>query len=424
MKKPILRAFIAISRIDEENRIVEGYAAVNEAVPGDKYKLTRAALEKATPDYETWGAVRAMHQPIAAGTCSDPDKPDLGVTWDEKGAFIRAYIADDDAWNKVLTKVYKGFSVGVRCDKIERGNEVTACTWVETSLVDRPADPDAKIMAFRCDSDEPEEPDTPRIDAHIAEMAERGAFADMAQNEKYRLRCAAFDWLYSCLIWPYPQPADQENYSAECIAEFKVFWYARGLNEYDDQFDRSDAVDLFRAVTSKDAPKRENLEGKTKKKKKSDDDNPDAEPDGDADDAPNALSKETEKKRIEQIERLETEKATLQTERDEALKRAEDAQKNLTIERDNANALQVRVNELEGMKRATKPVKFTDAPQGAVRVLGTGDPDADEAKALQEEFGAIMARAGTYTDAEQQEKAARVTEIKRILKSKYGIEVG
>ena len=84
----------------------------------------------------------------------------------------------------------------------------------------------------------------------------------------------------------------------------------------------------------------------------------------------------------------------------------------------------MRVNELEGMKRATKPVKFTDAPQGAVRVLGTGDPDADEAKALQEEFGAIMARAGTYTDAEQQEKSARVSEIKRILRSKHGIEVG
>ena len=375
MKRPILRAFVAISRIDEENRIVEGYAAVNEAVPGDKYKLTRAALEKATPDYETWGAVRAMHQPIAAGTCSDPDKPDLGVTWDEKGAFIRAYIADDDAWNKVLTKVYKGFSVGVRCDKIERGNEVTACTWVETSLVDRPADPDAKIMAFRCDIDEESETDE-RIESLKRLFEETGI-----------------------------DPADADEPTAE-------------------EIERAAIALLERTLESDDIPKRQNLEGKTKKKKKSDDDNPDAEPDGDADDAPNALSKETEKKRIEQIERLETEKATLQTERDEALKRAEDAQKNLTIERDNANALQVRVNELEGMKRATKPVKFTDAPQGAVRVFGTGDPDADEAKALQEEFGAIMARAGTYTDAEQQEKSARVSEIKRILRSKHGIEVG
>jgi hypothetical protein len=389
MKRPILRAFIAITRVDEDNRVVEGYAAVNEAVAGDKYKLTRSALQSATPDYTTWGAVREMHQPSAVGTCNDNGQTEgLGVEWDDKGAFLRCKIVDEAAWEKVKQGVYKGFSVGVRCDKVERGNEVTACTWVETSLVDRPADPDAKIMAFRFDEAD-QEPETTRIDAHVAEMDQRGAFADCAKAcEKNRLRYAAFDWLNGCLMWPFDEPADPEAYARECIAEFEIYWLSRGLHLYGDDAERTETADLFRTLTAKQT------------KCGNDDEEPEDE----------------DAKRLARMLEVEAENKDLSA-------RLETAEADLNKERENRNALQVRVSELEAQPRATRPpVKFTGQP--VERTFGAEAETAKEAEKLQTELKGIMARAEAreIPENEQVETMKRVSEIKRKLKAEHGIE--
>ena len=136
--------FAPIRRVDDAERTVEGYAFVREVVEGEGgLRLTRAAMERATPDYMQWGALREMHQPLAAGTTTE-------IQWDEQGAYIRTRIVDDAAWKKVVERVYKGFSVGVQ-GLVLRGNQVTACRWIEISLVDRPKDPGAVITAFRAD---------------------------------------------------------------------------------------------------------------------------------------------------------------------------------------------------------------------------------------------------------------------------------
>jgi len=117
---------------------------VNEVVDGEGgIRLLRSTMEAATPDYMRWGAVREMHQPSAVGTA-------LGVDWDERGAFFRCKVVDDAAWAKVQAGVYKGFSVGV-LPRVMRGNQVTQATWAETSLVDRPKDPDAAFSVFRAE---------------------------------------------------------------------------------------------------------------------------------------------------------------------------------------------------------------------------------------------------------------------------------
>jgi len=137
--------YAPITRRDDEQRIVEGYAFVNEVVPGEQGKrLTRAAMEKATAEYMEWATLRSMHQPVAAGVVLD-------ISWDQKGAFMRAKVVDDQEWQKVVNGVYKGFSVGVR-PRIMRGNNVTDCEWAETSLVDRPKDIGSRFTAFRADS--------------------------------------------------------------------------------------------------------------------------------------------------------------------------------------------------------------------------------------------------------------------------------
>lgn len=138
-----------IERRDDGVMIVPGYAFVNEVVRGEgEIRLKRAAMEAATPEYMKFGAVREMHQPIAAGTA-------ILARWDDTGAYLEAEIVDAAAKEKVERKVYKGFSVSVR-PTLMRGKEVEACEWIETSLVDRPKDPDA-LFLHRADDFDPEQ---------------------------------------------------------------------------------------------------------------------------------------------------------------------------------------------------------------------------------------------------------------------------
>ncbi len=141
-------------------RVVEGYAFVNEWV-GDGVNLKRSAMMAASDDYMQWGAVREMHQPSAVGTAigtamvrneeGEEAGVVLGVTWDDKGAFLRVKVVDPAAIIKLDEGVYRGFSVGVRAT-IMRGNDIEACSWIENSLVDRPADKDAPFTAIRVDT--------------------------------------------------------------------------------------------------------------------------------------------------------------------------------------------------------------------------------------------------------------------------------
>lgn len=154
--------FAPISRVNDEERIVEGHAFVNEVVEGEGgIRLLRTTMEAATPDYMRWGAVREMHQPSAVGTA-------LGVEWDATGAYFRAKVVDDAAWAKVKAGVYKGFSVGV-LPRVMRGNQVTAACWAETSLVDRPKDPDAAFSVFRAEGVTAEET-APDAEVEVEEL--------------------------------------------------------------------------------------------------------------------------------------------------------------------------------------------------------------------------------------------------------------
>lgn len=141
MMKPV-RVYAPIVRIDKAERIVEGYCYVN-AVVGDGIDLTRKSMIKASEDYMKWGAVRAMHGPVAAGTAE-------AVTWDDKGCFLRAKITDDAEWAKCENGTYKGFSVGVN-PVVMRGNKTETVQWIENSLVDRPFDEDASFVIARAD---------------------------------------------------------------------------------------------------------------------------------------------------------------------------------------------------------------------------------------------------------------------------------
>lgn len=129
-------------RAEDDALIVEGYAFCNEVVGGEGgIRLKRSAMEAATADYmrNGGGVVREMHQPIAAGIAHE-------AIWDARGCRLRAEIVDPVAKLKVERKVYRGFSVGVNPKVMTPAKEIEVAEWPETSLVDRPKDPDALLI--------------------------------------------------------------------------------------------------------------------------------------------------------------------------------------------------------------------------------------------------------------------------------------
>ncbi|MBK9711557.1 MAG: HK97 family phage prohead protease [Kouleothrix sp.] len=162
------RGWVAITKRDDEQRIVEGVAAAETPdTQGGMYDgqiyagdiVAMSAIADALPDYLKWANLREMHQPSAVGTV-------LAAEIVDGALHIVAKIVDDDAWNKVKQGVYKGFSIGGKCLAaaiVKSGavafRKITRLILSEISLVDRPANPEACIALWKgYDMDSAKEP--------------------------------------------------------------------------------------------------------------------------------------------------------------------------------------------------------------------------------------------------------------------------
>jgi hypothetical protein len=128
--------FLPISKIDKEKRTVSGYAST-PALDFDGEIIAIDAIKKALPGYWEYRNVREMHSNSAVGVGKE-------ANIDAKGLFLTAKIVDEAAWQKCLEGVYKGFSIGGR-KLAKTGNTITEIEWIETSIVDRPANPECKF---------------------------------------------------------------------------------------------------------------------------------------------------------------------------------------------------------------------------------------------------------------------------------------
>ncbi len=141
---------------DDGTLKVWGYAS-SGSKDSDGETITAAAMKAALPDYMKFGAVREMHQPMAAGTAIEAHvEEDTGKTW------FGAHVVDPIAVKKVETGVYKGFSIGGKVTERDKLNKSTilGLNLIEVSLVDRPANPEAVFTlckAERTQEDEVEE---------------------------------------------------------------------------------------------------------------------------------------------------------------------------------------------------------------------------------------------------------------------------
>lgn len=126
--------------------------ASSEVEDNDGETIKAAAMAEALPEYMKWGAIREMHQPIAAGTCLEAQVDDAtGQT------HICAHIVDDSSIKKVKAGVLKGFSIGGVATATDPLNKkvITGLTLNEISLVDKPCNPDAAITLWKADMSKP-----------------------------------------------------------------------------------------------------------------------------------------------------------------------------------------------------------------------------------------------------------------------------
>lgn len=147
-----IRKFAAISKTEtnEDGTIQVFGIASTESVDSQGETVTKGAMLDALPDYfkHGTGPLRSMHQPIAAGFVTKAEVNDAGETE------IVATVVDPVEVQKVLTGVYKGFSIGGK--KLPGGYDAATKTiskmrLTEISLVDRPANPEAVITMFKGD---------------------------------------------------------------------------------------------------------------------------------------------------------------------------------------------------------------------------------------------------------------------------------
>jgi HK97 family phage prohead protease len=138
-----MRIYLPIAKVDAAQRMVWGYAST-EARDDQGEVVKREALAEALGDYMKFANIREMHQLSAVGKAKE-------AAVDDKGLYVAAKVVDDQAWNKVVERVYQGFSIGGKVTQREPADykTITGLRLDEISLVDRPANPEAVFDCWK-----------------------------------------------------------------------------------------------------------------------------------------------------------------------------------------------------------------------------------------------------------------------------------
>jgi hypothetical protein len=111
-------------------------------------------LDSAMPAwFKSGGNVREMHGPSAAGVAKEYEVK-AGQHW------IGVHVVDPIAVKKVENRVYQGFSIGIKSPRVVRDSKaangrIIDGQIIEVSLVDRPANPSAKLILAKSVDGEP-----------------------------------------------------------------------------------------------------------------------------------------------------------------------------------------------------------------------------------------------------------------------------
>jgi hypothetical protein len=153
-----VRLSMPFSKVDQERRIVSGFATLDNVDKQADIVTTEASL-KAFAKFR--GNIREMHQPISVGKMVNFKEDKYFDSETKKfysGVFVSAYISKgaQDTWEKVLDGTLSGFSIGGKMNKWDDAYDdkmdktirvIKDYDLVELSLVDNPANQFANILS-------------------------------------------------------------------------------------------------------------------------------------------------------------------------------------------------------------------------------------------------------------------------------------
>lgn len=216
---------------------VWGYASSAE-VDSDGETILPSAIDNALGDYMKFGAVREMHQPLAAGTAIEASVQEDGRTW------FGAHIVDPIAVKKIQTEVYKGFSIGGKVLARDPLNKtvITELKLVEVSLVDRPANPEAVFTMYKADTTDPKPTDAPAEGGEVSTTSEATEVstevpvveptskAEVVSFKKGMSHVSQFAYLLRDLSWLVEDTAWEAEYEADNspVPAALIAWIAQG----------------------------------------------------------------------------------------------------------------------------------------------------------------------------------------------------
>jgi hypothetical protein len=155
-----LRLSMPFSKVDQERRIVSGFATLDN-VDRQMDIVTSEASMKAFAKFR--GNIREMHQPVAVGKMVAFKEDRYFDPEDKKmysGVYVSAYVSKgaQDTWEKVLDGTLSGFSIGGKMNTWDDAYDEKVSKKVriikeydlyELSLVDTPANQFANILSIQ-----------------------------------------------------------------------------------------------------------------------------------------------------------------------------------------------------------------------------------------------------------------------------------
>lgn len=155
----MVRLTMPLSKVDKENRLVSGWASLDNADSQGDIVL-KEANQRAFSRFR--GNIREMHQPIAVGRMVDFKEDsyfDQETNKFYNGIFVTVYVSKgaQDTWEKVLDGTLQGFSIGGAIKDAETQwvkdagkaiRFVKDYELVELSLVDSPANQLANVFSI------------------------------------------------------------------------------------------------------------------------------------------------------------------------------------------------------------------------------------------------------------------------------------
>lgn len=138
-------AAIIKSEKQEDGTLLVYGKATDDSIDIDQQICDAAWLDRAMPEwFKSGGNIREQHSSIAAGVAKEYEQK-------ADGHYITTLVVDPVSVKKVETGVLKGFSIGIKSPRVVRDTKaangrIIDGTIVEVSLVDRPANPNAKLM--------------------------------------------------------------------------------------------------------------------------------------------------------------------------------------------------------------------------------------------------------------------------------------